>query len=58
MANHPSSWAVSYRAWDEYFWDEEWVVQASSVGDLEGGDLEGRPQHITAQFKPLVLEPA
>ena len=47
MEDHLSSWAVSYRTWDEYYWDEEWVVQGSSVGNLEG-----RPQHTTAQFMP------
>jgi len=34
MVDHPSSWAVSLAVKDEYSWDEEWVVRASSEGTL------------------------
>ena len=49
MTEEPISW----EGWDEYFWDDEWVVQASSLGAIEE-----RPIHVTAQFmtyKPTII---
>jgi hypothetical protein len=41
----PQAKPLFWEDWDEYFWDDEWVVQGTSLGNLEE-----RPEHVTAQF--------
>ncbi len=40
-----AEWQKPVEDWEEYFWDEEWFVQGTSLGIFDE-----RPEHVTAQF--------